>query len=1062
MRCSACHHPNRPEARFCAECGARLGTEASADSGERRQLTVMFCDLADSTKLSEQLDPEDLRAVVREYHRACADVVRRYEGHVAEYLGDGVLANFGYPRAHELDVERGVRAGLAVVDAVRALNPRLERELRVRLAVRVGIHTGPVVVDEEHGETAAFGGAPNVAARLQGLAEPDSIVVSGATLRLVQGQFLTRDRGAHQLKGVERPVAVYQVLRPSGVRSRLDIAGPGGLTPFVGRSDEMEALARTWSAGLSDGGRAVLLGGDAGIGKSRVVAAFRERLADTQHTWLECRCSPYDVDSPFQPAIELQAAAIGFAPEDRAAEKLAKLERALERVGFALPEVVPLLAAAHSIPFAERYAAPTLSPEAARRKLVETLRDWLLRIAAQQPVVLLVDDLHWIDPSTLALLSAIVDGFAATPLLMLLTHRPDFVLPWPTGPRLAAMSIGRLDPPTATRLVENVAGRTLDRELVADIVRKADGVPLFLEEMTKAVLEASRDDDGAAHRVEVPATLKGLLMARLDRLRPAKEAAQLGATLGREVSHEMLAAGRPHDEESPGDALALLLGAGLLYQRGHGPGTIYVFKHALVQDTAYESLLKATRQRYHERIADVLAEHFPDVATTQPELLAHHYTEARRPERAVPYWQRAGQRGIERSANVEAIRHLRRGLDCLRTLPPGPERNQQELALQTLLGVNLIANRGYAADEVLANFARARELCQAVGETPAIFPVLFGLWVFHLVRADREATGELAGQLLRFAEAADDTSMLIEAHVANTLTSFWQGAHERARQHAAEVMARYSKEAHRGNVAIFGDDPGVYAYIYDGLALYFLGSPDRARRRLEEARALATEIGHPFTTTGAQAFSTQLLQFRRETDAVREAADETIAQSREQQFPLFVAVGIIHRGWATVRSGDVAAGTAAMRDGIAMFRATGARLNVHYFLSELAEAHLAAADRTQGLAAVDEALALTAEQLDLYYEAELHCLRGELLLLAPADVHGAEICFRRALAVSRSQSARALELRAPTSLARLLERRGQREDGRALVAPLYRGFREGLETEDLARARACLDEPERH
>jgi class 3 adenylate cyclase/predicted ATPase len=1036
MRCPRCSHENRTGARFCDVCGAPLGSPSPG--AERRHLAVVFADLVGSTELSHQLDPEDLREVLGAYHAAVRSAVEGYGGHIAMLLGDGVVSYFGFPHAQEHDVERAVRAGLGILEAVRALGARIEARHGRSLAVRVGIHTGEVVVRSGEGLGADIvGETPNVAARLQGLAPPNALVISAGTQRLVQGLFRVEDLGVHQLRGVSRPMGVYRVLSPSGVRSRLDAVGEDALTRFVGREEEVGLLVAKWEEARAGRGGAVVVSGEAGIGKSRLVRTFRARIADHPHTWLECAGSPYTQDSAFHPVIELHASGLGFAPDDDAERKLAKLEAALERADFSLADAVPMIARLHSIPLPARYAHARplpgryasigLTPEAVRRKTKEVARDWLLRLSRQQPVVLLIEDLHWIDPSSLELVGEVLDRIGDTRTLLILTHRAAFVPPWTLPAHATLLPLDRLDASHAARLVESAAGgRPLPGEWIEEIVAKTDGVPLFLEEMTKVALEAG---DGRP-RLDVPATLKGLLMARLDQLGEAREAAQLGAVIGREFSFELLRVVWPHDEAELHAAIDKLAAAALLYRIGDPVHEAYAFKHALVQEAAYESLLKADRQRFHERLGDALEERFAALAE-RPELLAHHFTEAGRPERAIPFWYLAGQRGTERSAHVEAIRHLTRGLECTERLPPGSERDGLELGLRTLLAANLTAVKGYAAEEVLDNCARALDLCSRLEESPAIFPVLYGLWLFHLVRADRETTRDLAERLLQFAEQTGEPEMAGWAHIAAAITAYWQGEFDSARAHALETRALVTPTMR--TLTTYGDDPETYSFIYDGMPQWFLGHPDEAIARLGEALALAERLGYAFTVAGVLSFYTQLFQLAGDVERTRELAERAIAHSREQNFPLWVGAGLVHRGWALLHGGDVPGGVEQIELGLATFRATGAVLNTHYFCALLAEGHLIAGNRERGLAAVEEGLALVAKHLDTYFAPELHRLEGELLLLAPGNAAAAEACHRRALELARTQRAPYHELRAALSLARLVAARGETAAARALL-----------------------------
>jgi class 3 adenylate cyclase/tetratricopeptide (TPR) repeat protein len=753
---------------------------------ERRQLTVLFCDLVDSTALASQLDPEELREVIRAYQDACAKVIARFEGHIAQLLGDGLLVYFGYPRAHEDDAQRAVRAGLGIVEALRQLNTRLTDQRGVHLAVRLGCHTGLVVVGKmgsgTRQEQLALGETPNLAARLQGMAAPNTLVVSAATFQLLGGFFACQPLGTSLLKGFAQPVEVYQVLYESMARSRLEAAGSTGLTPFVGREQEMGVLRERWGQVKEGSGHVVLLSGEAGIGKSRLVQILKEHVAADPQAWLTpCQCSPYYQNTALYPMIELlEQVALRFEHDETPEQKLRKLEGLLVQYGLPPPETVPLLAALLSLPLTADYIPLTVSPEQQKQQTLRALLTIQLRIAAEQPVLFVMEDLHWVDPTTLEFLSLLVDQGPTARILALWTFRPDFSPPWTGRAHLTQVTLPRLAQRQAAEMISRVAhGKILPSEVVEQVVAKTDGVPLFVEELTKMVLESSllqeREEryelTGLLPPLAILTTLHDSLMARLDRLAAVKGLAQLASTLGREFSYELLHAVSPLNEETLQRGLQQLVAAEFLYQRGLPPQATYLFKHALIQEAAYQSLLRSTRQQHHQRIAQVLETRFPDVCTTQPELLAHHYTEAGLMAQAIPYWQRAGQRAVERSANVEAAAHLTKGLELLATLPETPERAQQELDLQTTLGPALINTKGQAAPEVLHAYARARELCQQVGETPQLFQVLRGLWYFYLHRVELQTARELGERLLTLAQHIDDSALLLEAHYAlgNTL-----------------------------------------------------------------------------------------------------------------------------------------------------------------------------------------------------------------------------------------------------------------------------------------------------
>jgi len=1122
-RCPKCGFENPPRFKYCGECataltgqpqvlqptqterprgthedkGTRVGppsTEHVVPEAERRQLTVLFCDLAGSTLLSEQLDLEELREVVRAYQEVCAKVIHRFEGHIAQYLGDGLLVYFGYPVAHEDDARRAVRTGLGIVEAMEGLNTRpVGGPLRgcptgIRLAVRVGIHTGLVVVGEmgrgAKREELALGETPNLAARLQELAEPDTVAISSSTHRLIQGFFACQDLGTHALKGISQPMAVYRVLHESAARSRLEVAVSTGLTPLVGREQEMGLLMERWEEAKDGLGQVVVLGGEAGIGKSRLLQVLKEHVANDPQAWLTpCQCSPYHQNSALYPIIELlERVALQFQRDEAPSQKLGKLEGFLLQYGLSLPEAVPLFASLLSIPLPESYAPLNLSPEQQKQKTVQAYLTILLKRAAQQPLLFVVEDLHWVDPSTLELLNLLVDQVPTTRILALFTCRPEFSPPWTGRSHLTQVTLTRLPRRHVEVMVHRVAhGKALPGEVLQQIVAKTDGVPLFVEELTKMVLESElireRDDHyeltGPLPLLAIPATLRDSLMARLDRLATVKEVAQLGATMGREFTYDLLQAISPLDEATLQHALGRLVEAELLYQRGLPPEARYFFKHALIQEVAYQSLLKSRRHQVHQRIAQVLEERFPETAETQPELLAYHYTEAGLEAHAIDYWQRAGQRALQRSANVEAIGHLTKGLEVLKTLPDSPDRTQRELALQTTLGPALIATKGFAAPEVEKAYARARELCQQVGETPQLFPVLFGLWGFYEMRADLQTARELGKQLLDLAQHQHDPALLLQGHRALGDTLFWLGEFVPARAHLEQGMALYDPQQHRSHAFRYGQDPGMGCRGYAAWVLWMLGYPDQALKRSHEALTLARELSHPFTLAFALHFGAHLHQLRREWQVVQERAKALMALSVEQGFALWAARGTLWQGWALAAQGQVEEGIAQIRQGLAAERTTGTELRRQYWLALLAEACGQMDQIEEGLTALSEALAMVQKNGERFWEAELYRLKGQLLLgvrdqrseigdhflSAVSDtLHSSpEECFRQAVDIARRQNAKSLELRATLSLSRLLQKEGRSEEARGNLSEIYNWFTEGFDTPDLQEAKALLD-----
>jgi TOMM system kinase/cyclase fusion protein len=1049
---------------------------------ERRQLTVLFCDLVDSTALSSQLDPEELREVIRAYQDTCAKVIARFEGYIAQLLGDGLLVYFGYPRAHEDDPQRAVRAGLGIVEALGQLSARLRNEPGVQLAARLGCHTGLVVVGEMSSgtrqEQLALGETPNLAARLQGMAAPNTLVVSAATFQLLGGFFACQPLGSSLLKGFAQPVEVYQVLYESMARSRLEAAGGTGLTPFVGREQEVGVLRERWAQVKEGSGHVVLLSGEAGIGKSRLVQMLKEQVAAEPQAWLTpCQCSPYYQNTALYPMIELlERVALRFERDETPEQKVRKMEGLLVQYGLPLAETVPLLAALLSVPLTDDYTPLNVSPEQQKQQTLRVLLTIQLRIAAQQPVLFVMEDLHWVDPTTLEFLSLLVDQGPTARILALWTFRPDFSPPWTGRAHLTQVTLPRLARRQVAEMISRVAhGKTMPAEVVEQVVAKTDGVPLFVEELTKMVLESTllqeREEryelTGLLPPLAIPTTLHDSLMARLDRLAAVKGLAQLAATLGREFSYELLCAVSSQDEKTLQRGLQQLVAAEFLYQRGLPPQATYLFKHALIQEAAYQSLLRSTRQQHHQRIAQVLEARFPEVCATQPELLAHHYTEAGLMAQAVPYWQRAGQRAVERSANLEAVAHLTKGLASLATLPDTPERAQQELDLQTTLGPALINTKGQAAPEVLHVYDRARELCQQVGQTPQLFRVLRGLWYFYLHRVELQTARELGQQLLNLARDIGDPALLLEAHYALGNTLNYLGEFPATQAHFAQGIALYDPQQHRAHAFRYGQDPGMMCRAYAGVTLWLLGYPDQALQRSREGLMLAKELAHSYSLATALAFAAWLHHFRREWQLTQERAGAGIALSTEHGFKVLVAQGTIFRGWALAQRSAAAEtgqlqieeGIAQMQQGLAAWRATGAKVFRPYGLALLADAYAQVGQIEEGLTLLGEAMAAAKDSGERRWEAELHRLKGELLLVRSPEQHAeAETCFHLALDIARRQEARSWELRAAMSQSRLWQRQGKQQEARELLAPVYGWFTEGFDTADLQEAKALLVE----
>jgi TOMM system kinase/cyclase fusion protein len=1047
-------------------------TALQPPDAERRQLTVMFCDLVDSTRLSSQLDPEEYREVVRAYQATCTEVIRRYDGHIAQLLGDGLLVYFGYPQAHEDDAQRAVRTGLGILDAMGDLNKALQQTEGIQLAIRVGIHTGLVVVGDMGGagrrEQLALGEVPNVCSRIQGLAEPNTVAMSAITYHLVQGYFDCEALGAQTLRGVAEPVQVYRVLQESGARGRLDVAGTRGLTPLVGREQEVGILLERWNQVKDGQGHVILLTGDAGIGKSRLVQLLKEHVAQEPHVRWECRSLPYYQNTALYPLTDLFQRTFQWQHDETPDEKFGKLEQALSQYRLSLEETVPLFAPLLSLSLPEdRYPLLNLSPQRQRQKTLETIAALLLEQAEHQPVLFIVEDLHWTDPTTLELLNLVIEQIPTTSILTLLTCRPTFQPSWSHRSYLSEVTVNRLSPTQVEQIVHRITdGRTLPQEVLQQIIEKTDGVPLFVEEITKATLESGQlkavdghyELTGSFSAFAIPATLQDSLMARLDHLVTAKFVAQYASVIGRQFSYDLFQAVSQLDESTLQRELGRLVEAEIVYQRGLPPQASYLFKHALIQDTAYASLLKSTRQQYHQRLVQVLESQFPEATETQPELVAHHCLEAGLTNQSVTYWYKASQRAVQRSAHVEAIAHLRQGLELLTTLPETPDRVQQEVDMHIALGASLIATKSAAAPEVEQIYTRARQLCEYLENPQQRFPVLRGLWNYYFVCAELQTAHTLGEQLLTLAQHAQNRALLSEAHRVVGTTCMWLGDTAAAHVHFSQGIALYDAQQHRTSALLYGQDTGVSCRNYAAWTLWFLGYPAQGLTRSHEAVTLAQQIDHPFSLCVALSNAAIFYQCRQEGQATQERAEAAIRLTTEQGFPLWMAISAILRGWALVQQGHAREGIEQLHQGLIAHRATGSELSRPYFLALLAEAHGIQGEPEKGLAVLTEALALVDTTGERWYMPELYRLKGEFLVQQHADNRAeAESCFHHALDIARSQQAKSFELRTATSLARLWQSQGKRREAYDLIAPVYHWFTQGFDTADLKDAKALLD-----
>lgn len=1028
----------------------------------------MFCDLVGSTALSVQFDAEDLRDIIVDYLTCCEDVVKRFDGHVAYFMGDGLLVYFGFPTATEHDAQRAIRAALAIVSAVQGLRPRP----KLALQTRIGIATGEVVIGSESRgdlpEPTIVGETPNLVARLQTLADPDTVVIADSTRRVVGDAFEYVDLGRKTLAGFSEPIQAWRVMRECPAASRFDAQiRKAALTPLVDRRDELAMLHAHWQRAKGGEGQVVLLSGDPGIGKSRLTIALREQLAGEAYTVLEYFGSPYHENTALYPIISQLERAAELIVTDLPSVKLDKVETLLARSTTEVQRVAPLFASLLLIPTEGRYPSLDLSVQRLKQSILEALVAYVDGLATKHPVLIVFEDLQWVDPTTQELLGCLVTRAHQLPVLLLMTCRPEFNPAWDDRRHVATCIVNRLSELDAEAVVDELSGRKpLPPALLEQIVVRCDGLPLCLEEFTKTVLEAGYlRDDGDRYtpiiplpEVVIPETLHDSLMARLDGLGRFKEVARTAAVIGRDFSYHLLSAVLPHPETA-NEALQEMIRAELIVASGEAPYATYTFKHALVRDAAYATLLRAQRKALHARLARILEEKFPETADKEPELLARHYTGAMLPEPAIRYWRKAGEQSLQRFANAEAISHFSEALRLLLTLPESFERDQQELDLQICLGATCTAAKGFAAPEVEAAYMRARALSERLTDSEHVFSVWRGLWVFDLVRARWQQARQLAAQMLAVSQREDSSGYRLEAHRAMGVTLLWLGDFVRARDHLKQAHTLYDPKQHHAHALRYGNDPGVACLVHEAYVLWVLGYPDQALARSEQALALARHSNHPFSRAQALLYRSFLHQHRREAEAAGRFAKETERLAAEQGFPFWLAESIIVQGWALAQTGAAAQGLELLRNGLDDFLATGAEMDRPRWLATLAETYGRNGLPDAGLTTLDDALAAMESTGERFYEARLYGLRG-IMLLQRSGSHAAaeaENCFLSSLRVARQQDAKSWELSAAISLARLWCEQGKRRDARDLLKPVYDWFTEGFDTGDLREAEAVLD-----
>ena len=999
----------------------------------------MFSDLVGSTALSARMDPEDLREVISAYQKCVADTVQRFGGFVAKYMGDGALIYFGYPQAHEDDAERAVRAGLELVAAVAAL------KTHAALQTRVGIATGLVVVGDLIGsgasqEQAIIGETPNLAARLQGIAEPNSVVIAESTRKLVGNLFEVEDLGSKEFKGISGPVRAWTALRPASVESRFEAMHASGLTELVGREEELDLLLRRWSKAKIGEGQVVLLSGEPGIGKSRLTAALLERLAGEPHTRLRYFCSPQHTDSALYPIISQMERASGFTHNDTAQAKLDKLD-ALLALSSTKRNDVALLAEMLSLPNDGRYPALELAPQQLRQKTLEALFARVETFTRKSPVLMIFEDAHWADPTSLEAFGRTVDRINTLPVLLLITFRPEFEPPWIGQPHVTALTLNRLAQREVDAMIDRVIGnKQLPTNVRQEIIERTDGIPLFVEEMTSAVLEAENQSTAectaaaiSSSAVAVPATLQASLMARLDRLGPAKEVAQIGAAIGREFSHALISAVADKPQAELGSALNRLIQAGLVFRQGEPPHATYLFKHALVQDAAYGTLLREPRRALHARVAETLDGQFPEVAENQPELLARHSSEAGLIEKAAGLWGKAGQRSLARSALIEAIEQLRRALDLIAALPATKAMRRDQINLQVALANALMHTKGYATPETKAALGEARwllEKAEALGDPPEdpllLFSILYGFWVTNFVGHNGDALRELASQFLALAEKQTATGPLLVAHRLMGTSLSTTGDLVEGRRHLDKAIALYDRAEHSPLATRFGQDVGMVILAWRSWTTWVLGYPEAALADVEHAVKNAREIGHAPTLIYALFFASSTHAFCGNYATARALCYELVALAHEKRASFWEAQAMSYRSCLLALTGEAADAVHMITSALSTYHSTAATVFMPWYLSTLARAYAKLGQFDDAWRCVREAMTTVETTKERWFEPEVHRFGGEIALMLPeGDAAKAEAHFERALEVARTQQAKSWELRAAMSLARLWRDQGK-------------------------------------
>lgn len=1035
-------------------------------AAERRQLTVMFIDLVGSTELSRRLDPEDLRDIIYAFQDLFDSIVERHQGLVVQHLGDGIMAYFGYPIAHEDDPQRAVMSGLNMLIALKELNERLSKEKKVSLQVRIGVHTGLVVVGatggKTHSEMLALGEAPNLAARIQGLADPNSLWISAETNKLLRGQFKTTSQGKFKMKGFSEQLELFTVQGEKEL-SEIDLVPVEGLSPFVGRQVERTQILERWELAGESKGQIVLISGEAGIGKSRLVQSLVEEILNDDVPYLVFKCSPFNRNTTLNPVINTLRSEIKFVRNEAPEISLHKLETFIKEKKLDPNHDLPLYANLLSIALLDQYEVIKTSSGRLKALTFISLIKWLK--GDQKPKLILFEDFQWADPSTLELFEKLFRDLHSTTILFIGTFRPEFTPYWNAGPHQMHIVLNRLTKKQTESMIQQLAG-ALPEVVISDILKKTDGNPLFVEEVTKLLLESgvlTLSDTGyeltsSLKTLSIPSTLQDSLMARLDRLGAAKEIAQIGATIGREFAYILVKAISKLEDKLLIERLEKLVGAEMLLENGELPNMLYTFKHALIQEAAYSSLLKKRRQEFHQRIVDTLETDFPDLMKTNPELMAHHCSEGGLLEKAIPYWRRAGELAVSKSAHQEAIIHLNEGLHILHQLPVTDKRIEDEILFQIALGVPLTALRGYGSDEVEKAYSRARTLCAKLGNTMQLIPTLYGLWRYYLLTAQYSEAAYLSSEILKLSEESSEPLHKAIGNRAAGSTHFYLGELDEARSRLGAIIALEATPETRANTLLFDVvDSWVTARSYESWTLWLGGHTEEAFKQIEAAMEMANQLNHPFSMALSVSFATWLYQFHGDKEKTLQCAQDGLKIAKQNGFSFWVGWGEILEAWALDNDPSDEQFLNNMLAGLEHWKALGSRLGSSYFLYLIAESLFNHGKISDAWTTLDQAKNFIYRTKEGWWEAEIYRMEGRLHEAGgPQNFEKAEACYRKALDKASQQNAKSLELRAANSLASLLAESSKRNEVYLILQEKIKWFNSELDTPDLKDAKSTL------